>query len=150
MTNTFSSKRREDRSPRNRFVPLIVIFFLARKKRSVLLGVTGNPYRRNTFCFQRRLHRGIRIINDETTNVVCNFSCINIFNTFFFSFNFPDLPREGPYITGDKSVYQFGDSINLNCTSAKSYPASKLHWYINNLLVSLLVIYHDNIVLNLI
>ncbi|XP_050429061.1 uncharacterized protein LOC126838580 [Adelges cooleyi] len=43
------------------------------------------------------------------------------------------LPKDGPYITGDKSVYQFGDSINLNCTSAKSYPASTLQWFINNI-----------------
>lgn len=49
---------------------------------------------------------------------------------------FTDLPKDGPYITGDKSVYQFGDSINLNCTSARSYPASSLNWYINNSSVS--------------
>lgn len=49
---------------------------------------------------------------------------------------FSDLPKDGPYITGDKSIYQFGDSINLNCTSAKSYPASTLHWFINNIPVS--------------
>lgn len=49
---------------------------------------------------------------------------------------FSVLPRDGPYITGDKPTYQFGDWINLNCTSAKSYPASSLHWYIHNLSVS--------------
>ncbi|KAL4148086.1 hypothetical protein QTP88_002390 [Uroleucon formosanum] len=43
------------------------------------------------------------------------------------------LPKDGPYIIGDKSIYQFGDTINLNCTSAKSYPASSLHWFINNI-----------------
>ncbi|XP_050536708.1 uncharacterized protein LOC126902947 [Daktulosphaira vitifoliae] len=43
------------------------------------------------------------------------------------------LPKDGPYISGDKTVYQFGDSINLNCTSAKSYPASTLHWFVNNI-----------------
>ncbi|XP_025209064.1 uncharacterized protein LOC112604311 [Melanaphis sacchari] len=43
------------------------------------------------------------------------------------------LPKDGPYITGDKSIYQFGNTINLNCSSAKSYPASNLHWYINNI-----------------
>ncbi|VVC39183.1 Hypothetical protein CINCED_3A004771 [Cinara cedri] len=42
------------------------------------------------------------------------------------------LPKDGPHITDDKIIYQFGDSINLNCTSAKSYPASSLQWYVNN------------------
>lgn len=59
----------------------------------------------------------------------------NIIITTFY-FHFSDLPKDGPYITGDKSTYQFGDTINLNCTSAKSYPASSLHWYINNISVS--------------
>lgn len=43
------------------------------------------------------------------------------------------LPKDDPSITGphDK-LYQVGDEINLNCTSGKSYPASVLHWYIND------------------
>ncbi|CAH1169638.1 unnamed protein product [Phaedon cochleariae] len=41
------------------------------------------------------------------------------------------LPEEDPVITGDEMQYQIGDDINLNCTSAKSHPASILHWYIN-------------------
>lgn len=41
------------------------------------------------------------------------------------------LPTDDPTITGVESQYQIGDEINLNCTSSKSYPASVLHWYIN-------------------
>lgn len=43
------------------------------------------------------------------------------------------LPNHGPHIAGNgKQYYMIGDEINLNCTSAKSYPASILHWYIND------------------
>ncbi|XP_065172446.1 uncharacterized protein [Atheta coriaria] len=42
------------------------------------------------------------------------------------------FPRNDPKITGVESQYQIGDEINLNCTSGKSYPASLLHWYIND------------------
>ncbi|KAK7874194.1 hypothetical protein R5R35_006239 [Gryllus longicercus] len=43
------------------------------------------------------------------------------------------LPKEDPFITGPQDkLYQVGDEINLNCTSGKSYPASVLHWYIND------------------
>ncbi|KAL3275564.1 hypothetical protein HHI36_020320 [Cryptolaemus montrouzieri] len=41
------------------------------------------------------------------------------------------LPQEDPVITGVEIQYQIGDEINLNCTSGRSYPASILHWYIN-------------------
>ncbi|XP_044763712.1 uncharacterized protein LOC123320442 isoform X2 [Coccinella septempunctata] len=41
------------------------------------------------------------------------------------------LPQEDPVITGVESQYQIGEEINLNCTSGRSYPASILHWYIN-------------------
>lgn len=41
------------------------------------------------------------------------------------------LPQEDPVISGVESQYQIGDEINLNCTSGRSYPASVLHWYIN-------------------
>ncbi|XP_063229197.1 uncharacterized protein LOC134534667 [Bacillus rossius redtenbacheri] len=42
------------------------------------------------------------------------------------------LPKDGPHITGEKRQYHRGDEISLNCTSGKSYPASVLHWYIND------------------
>ncbi|XP_073985458.1 uncharacterized protein [Rhodnius prolixus] len=41
------------------------------------------------------------------------------------------LPNGGPVITGEKKQYYIGDEINLNCTSGKSYPASVLHWFVN-------------------
>ncbi|XP_065172734.1 uncharacterized protein, partial [Atheta coriaria] len=41
------------------------------------------------------------------------------------------LPKDDPVITGVAAQYQIGDEINLNCTSAKSFPPSTLHWYIN-------------------
>lgn len=57
---------------------------------------------------------------------------------FFFFFFFPllDLPKEGPHISGDEKVYQIGDTLVLNCTSGKSYPATLLSWYINDEAVS--------------
>ncbi|XP_024085758.1 uncharacterized protein LOC112126130 [Cimex lectularius] len=42
------------------------------------------------------------------------------------------MPSHGPHITGEKKQYMIGDELNLNCTSGKSYPASILHWYIND------------------
>ncbi|XP_075225714.1 uncharacterized protein LOC142326865 [Lycorma delicatula] len=45
------------------------------------------------------------------------------------------LPQEPPQITGEQKVYQVGDIINLNCTSAQSYPPAKLRWYVNDVQV---------------
>ena len=42
------------------------------------------------------------------------------------------LPTEGPRITGSQTQYKIGDTVNINCTSAKSKPAAALRWYINN------------------
>uniref|UniRef100_A0A1B6CAG6 Ig-like domain-containing protein n=1 Tax=Clastoptera arizonana TaxID=38151 RepID=A0A1B6CAG6_9HEMI len=46
------------------------------------------------------------------------------------------LPNSGPHITGERKQYSIGEEVDLNCTSAKSYPASVLHWYINDVLVT--------------
>ncbi|GFR01535.1 uncharacterized protein TNCT_145051 [Trichonephila clavata] len=46
------------------------------------------------------------------------------------------LPMEGPKISGITEKYDFGDNITIKCTSAKSKPASKLRWLVNNELVS--------------
>uniref|UniRef100_A0A1A9WYS0 Ig-like domain-containing protein n=1 Tax=Glossina brevipalpis TaxID=37001 RepID=A0A1A9WYS0_9MUSC len=42
------------------------------------------------------------------------------------------LPRDGPYIRGQQSQYQIGETLELNCTSGKSHPASHLQWFIND------------------
>ncbi|GFV64211.1 uncharacterized protein TNCV_1807091 [Trichonephila clavipes] len=47
----------------------------------------------------------------------------------------PVLPMEEPKISGITEKYDFGDNITLKCTSAKSKPASKLRWLVNNELV---------------
>ncbi|XP_026328542.1 uncharacterized protein LOC113236608 [Hyposmocoma kahamanoa] len=41
------------------------------------------------------------------------------------------LPREGPRITGNEQENRRGDSLFLNCTSGRSYPAAILSWDIN-------------------
>ncbi|XP_022257342.1 cell adhesion molecule 2-like [Limulus polyphemus] len=41
------------------------------------------------------------------------------------------LPTEGPRITGGRAKYNIGDTVTVNCTSAKSKPAATLRWYIN-------------------
>ncbi|XP_072941012.1 uncharacterized protein [Epargyreus clarus] len=38
------------------------------------------------------------------------------------------LPREGPRITGNEQENRKGDSLFLNCTSGRSYPAAILSW----------------------
>ncbi|XP_070505623.1 uncharacterized protein [Chironomus tepperi] len=42
------------------------------------------------------------------------------------------LPTNGPFINGEEQTYQSGDKLNLNCTSARSHPASKLQFFIND------------------
>ncbi|KAK3915186.1 Cell adhesion molecule 2 [Frankliniella fusca] len=43
------------------------------------------------------------------------------------------LPQKGPEITGlERPEYQMGDTLSVNCTSDRSYPAAKLRWYIND------------------
>lgn len=45
------------------------------------------------------------------------------------------LPSEGPTLTGGNQEYRIGDTVVVNCTSAKSKPAATLRWYINDELV---------------
>jgi len=45
---------------------------------------------------------------------------------------FPDLPDEGPVISGGFPRYTAGDRVDVNCTSRRSKPAAKLRWYIND------------------
>ncbi|KAG8199239.1 hypothetical protein JTE90_003666 [Oedothorax gibbosus] len=42
------------------------------------------------------------------------------------------LPTEGPRISGGQTKYNVGDTVAINCTSAKSKPAATLRWYIND------------------
>lgn len=39
---------------------------------------------------------------------------------------------------GEEIAYESGDKLNLNCSSAKSFPASHLQFYINDDPVSLI------------
>ncbi|XP_041988230.1 uncharacterized protein LOC121739744 [Aricia agestis] len=41
------------------------------------------------------------------------------------------LPTSGPMITGSRLRYQIGDRVQVNCTSGKSRPATRLTWYVN-------------------
>ncbi|CAG9785167.1 unnamed protein product [Diatraea saccharalis] len=41
------------------------------------------------------------------------------------------LPKEGPRITGNEQENRRGDSMFLNCTSGRSYPAAVLSWDID-------------------
>ncbi|CAG9785551.1 unnamed protein product [Diatraea saccharalis] len=41
------------------------------------------------------------------------------------------LPDHGPTITGSRLRYQIGDRVQVNCTSGRSRPATRLAWYIN-------------------
>uniref|UniRef100_A0A182VYN7 Ig-like domain-containing protein n=1 Tax=Anopheles minimus TaxID=112268 RepID=A0A182VYN7_9DIPT len=47
------------------------------------------------------------------------------------------LPSNGPHISdSDRKSYQNGETMELNCTSGRSYPASNLQWYLNDVLVT--------------
>ncbi|KAI8130397.1 hypothetical protein CVS40_0611 [Lucilia cuprina] len=59
-----------------------------------------------------------------------------------------DLPRDGPHIKGQQFQYQIGETLNLNCSSGKSHPASHLQWFINDQAVvdgHYLVRYNDTV-----
>ncbi|XP_049532314.1 uncharacterized protein LOC125949382 [Anopheles darlingi] len=47
------------------------------------------------------------------------------------------VPKDGPHISdaGQKS-YHVGETMELNCTSGRSYPAATLQWYLNDVLVT--------------
>lgn len=53
-------------------------------------------------------------------------------HSYGISSQFPDLPRDGPHITGEEKQYQIGDTLNINCTSGKSHPSSIIEWLIND------------------
>ncbi|XP_054707914.1 uncharacterized protein LOC129217610 [Uloborus diversus] len=40
--------------------------------------------------------------------------------------------KEAPVIRGERSKYEIGDLVDINCTAAKSQPPAELHWYIND------------------
>lgn len=42
-----------------------------------------------------------------------------------------DLPDSVPFIRGHLSNYRVADVMQLNCSSYRSYPPVKLHWYVN-------------------
>ncbi|BES95131.1 beat protein [Nesidiocoris tenuis] len=42
------------------------------------------------------------------------------------------MPNHGPHISMDKKFYLKNEEFEANCTSAKSFPATVLKWYIND------------------
>ncbi|XP_048480740.1 uncharacterized protein LOC105382773 [Plutella xylostella] len=41
------------------------------------------------------------------------------------------LPEHGPTIVGSRLRYRVGDRVQVNCTSGRSRPATRLAWYVN-------------------
>ncbi len=56
-------------------------------------------------------------------------------------FLFPNLvlPSSDPRIDGGKLRYSLGDTVNVNCTSPNSKPATDIEWLINGVKVSALL-----------
>uniref|UniRef100_A0A182PWE8 Ig-like domain-containing protein n=1 Tax=Anopheles epiroticus TaxID=199890 RepID=A0A182PWE8_9DIPT len=47
------------------------------------------------------------------------------------------LPKDGPHISdGGRQSFQNGETMELNCTSGRSYPATTLQWFLNEQLVT--------------
>ena len=61
-----------------------------------------------------------------------------------YCFCFPELPDEGPVITGGLLNYQLNDQLTLNCTSPRTFPPTLLKWKINKKAVSFLVFSIDS------
>ena len=58
--------------------------------------------------------------------------CIIVYLTnMYIPFLSTDIPENNPDISGIHSKYLVGDVIQVNCTSAPSWPAASLKWYIN-------------------
>ncbi|GBP07563.1 hypothetical protein EVAR_74147_1 [Eumeta japonica] len=47
------------------------------------------------------------------------------------------MPEHGPTIVGSRPRYQIGDRVQVNCTSGRSRPATRLAWYVNGELAPL-------------
>lgn len=43
-----------------------------------------------------------------------------------------ELPRTDPHISGFKTKYRINETLRANCSSASSYPAVNLTWYVND------------------
>ena len=67
---------------------------------------------------------GSRNIQEKLEKVYIHFFC------------FPELPDEGPVITGGLQNYQLNDQLTLNCTSPRTFPPTLLKWKINKKAVS--------------
>lgn len=48
---------------------------------------------------------------------------------------FSDFSRENPRIVGHERVYQLYEPLDVNCSSAKAFPAPVLEWYIDGQMV---------------
>jgi len=58
------------------------------------------------------------------------------------------MPKDGPRISGGRPRYQIGDTVRVNCTSARSKPAATLQWFINSELVRALVDHSHHLLIN--
>lgn len=50
---------------------------------------------------------------------------------YLLSTNITDFPRETPRITGHDRAYKLNEPLDVNCSSAKSFPAPDLQWLID-------------------
>lgn len=51
-----------------------------------------------------------------------------------------DFPRDSPRIVGHERSYELEEPLDVNCTSAKSFPAPDLQWLINGEKVNILLV----------
>ena len=57
----------------------------------------------------------------------------------YILFCFPELPDDGPVISGGLQNYQLNDQLTLNCTSPRTFPPTLLKWKINKKAVNFLL-----------
>lgn len=67
---------------------------------------------------------------------------VSPFFSFFLFIKYLALPRHDPIISGLGYRYEIGDFVVANCTSDISYPPPILAWYINDIKVSVIIIYY--------
>lgn len=77
--------------------------------------------------------------NFELKSVICDtlFDCENEIHISYFLKFFNVVPHvppglEGPSITGSVSRYYVGNTVNVNCSSARSLEPAQLQWYVND------------------
>ena len=120
---------------------------VVRVKEQCCFNSTSDPFNGQTanFILIRPKVIESRTLMLKKANLECYWNntmatCVKSFLSKIF-FCFPELPDEGPVITGGLPNYQLNDQLTLNCTSPRTFPPTLLKWKINKKAVKIYFFY---------